>query len=53
MIVKHENRIRALEAKQVNSDGGTTVDATPTAPTVPAPTPSNNSGPDEMAPDEV
>lgn len=58
MIVKHENRIRALEAKQVTSDGGTAVDATPTLPvaitaSAPASTPSNNSGPDDMAPDEV
>lgn len=51
MIVKHENRIRALEAKQV-TDG--TADAVPSAPApVPATAPSNNSGPDELAPDEV
>lgn len=58
MIVKHENRIRALEAKQVTADGNNPVEAAPTVPTpAPAPAPitapTNNSGPDEMAPDEV
>ncbi|KAJ1524470.1 hypothetical protein ONE63_010966 [Megalurothrips usitatus] len=51
MIVKHENRIRALEAKQVT--GGETIPPTPAPVPAPVTAPSNNSGPDDLAPDEV